>query len=423
MLGDLLLAGYRGLGSVARPLVPLVLRRRLAQGKELPARVNERYGIASLSRPSGPLVWVHAASVGETNAVMPLIRRLVADGVQVLFTSTTVTSASIAETALPHGALHQFGPLDAPAYVDAFLAHWRPDLAIFVESELWPTILVKLERASIPFVTVNGRMSDRSYRGWKRFGCLSHALFPRISLCLAQSAEDGARYRGLGAQNVVVTGNIKFDTPPLAVDDAAFAALMNSIGGRPVWVAASTHEGEEDVVADAHVLLSAARPDVLTILVPRHPVRGDAIRAMLQGKGLRVAQRSRQETPDASTNVYLADTLGELGLFYRAAPVTFLGGSLAPIGGHNPIEPVRLGAAVIHGPHVGNFAELFALLDSVTPSARIADAASLAAAVRPLMEEPDAGRAQAAVVEKAFAPLSGALDATISALHAYLPQR
>ncbi len=423
MLGTLLLAGYRHLGSVARPLVPPVLRRRVGQGKEVPERIGERYGIASVPRPQGDIVWVHAASVGETNAVMPLIRRLSADGVQVLFTSTTVTSASIAAAALPKGAIHQFGPLDVTAYVDAFLAHWKPHLVIFVESELWPTILMRLERASIPFVTVNGRMSDRSFRGWRRAGSLSRALFSRITLCLAQSAEDGARYRGLGAPQVVVTGNIKFDTPPLAVDDTALAALRSDIGSRPVWVAASTHEGEEAIVAEAHGLLAASRPDVLTILVPRHPVRGDGVRTLLEERGLRVAQRSRGETLLRETNVYLADTLGELGLFYRVASVAFLGGSLAPVGGHNPIEPVRLGAAVVHGPHIGNFAELFALLDAVTPSAAIADAASLASVVRPLMEQPDEGRAQAAKVAAAFAPLSGALDATIAALQPFLPQR
>lgn len=421
--GEIVLAGYRMLGNLVRPVVPAILRRRAGEGKEDPKRSGERYGIASVARPAGDLVWVHAASVGETNAVMPLVRRLASTGITVLFTTTTVTSAGIAASALPEGAIHQYGPLDIGAYVTRFLDHWRPRLVIFVESEVWPAILSRLAAQDVPLVIVNARMSDRSLRGWRRFGFAARAIFSRITACLAQSEEDGNRFRSLGAKQVVVTGNIKFDTPDLPARNELLAALQADIGQRPVWVAASTHEGEEEAVADVHHRLTEWRPDVLTISVPRHPVRGDAIRALFEARGLRVAQRSRGEPLTADTAVYLADTLGELGLFYRAAPVTFLGGSLAEVGGHNPIEPVRLGAAVVHGPHVGNFTELFGILDRIAPATVVADPGTLGEAVLMLLKTPDEARRIATDSAAAFAPLSGALDATMNALEPYLARK
>ena len=419
-LADFLLAGYRLFGSVIRPIVPLVLAARVAQGKEDRTRTGERYGRAAMKRPAGRLIWVHAASVGETNAVLPLIERLTKAGFPVLFTSTTLTSANIAAAKLPKDAIHQFGPLDVPAYVDRFLDHWRPYFVIFVESELWPTIVGRLEQAVVPLVIVNGRLSDRSFRSWRRLGGAATGLFSRIGLVLAQSEEDGARFRSLGAPKVQVTGNLKFDTPPLAADAGEVERLRAAIAGRPVWVAASTHEGEEEIVAAAHRILRERYPDVLTIVVPRHPDRGGSVREILAAQRLTVAQRSRGEPLVREADVYLADTLDELGLFYRVAPVAFLGASLVPIGGHNPIEPVRLGAAVLHGPHVHNFADLYELLDRVIPTDPVVDAASLAAAVAGLVADPVAASDRAATSAAALSPLSGALDMTMAALQPYL---
>lgn len=419
-LGDAILSGYRIGGMLARPLVPLALSLRAARGKEDPARAGERYGRASLPRPEGRLVWVHAASVGETNAVLPLIARLTAAGFPVLLTTTTLTSASIAATNLPPGAIHQFGPLDVPAYVDRFLDHWRPFFVVFVESEIWPAIITRLEEAVVPLVVVNGRMSDRSFRRWRRFRAAARAVFGRIGLVLARSAEDGERFRVLGAPNVEVSGSLKFDAPPLAAAPGDLGRLRSAIAGRPVWVAASTHDGEEAIVAAAHRILKERHPGLLTILVPRHPARGGVIRDLLAGEGLSVALRSRGDGLLPGTDVYLADTLGELGLFYRAAPVAFLGGSLVPVGGHNPIEAVRLGTAALHGPHVHNFAELFAVIDRVAPSAPIVDAASLATAAGPLIADPAAAATVAERSAAALQPLSGALDATMQALKPYL---
>jgi 3-deoxy-D-manno-octulosonic-acid transferase len=416
----LALAGYRIAGLALQPVVPLALAARARRGKEDMTRTGERYGLTTLTRPEGRLIWVHAASVGETNAILPLISRLTESGFRVVFTSTTVTSAQIAAQRLPAGALHQFGPLDVATYVDRFLAHWRPELAIFVESEIWPTIISRLANRKIPLAVVNGRLSERSFRGWKRFAVVARALFSRISLVLAQSDEDGARFAELGTARVSVTGNLKFDTPPLAAEDGEVERLRSAIGQRPVWIAASTHEGEEEIVGDAHRRLRERHPNLLTIIAPRHPERGTAIRDMLAARRLTVAQRSRGEPLVREIDIYLADTLGELGLFYRAAPIAFLGGSLVPHGGQNPIEPTRLDASVLHGPHVHNFAAVYDRLDAAVPVAPISDAATLAAAVGGLLADPRLRAARAAAAIAALAPLSGALDATMQALRPYL---
>ena len=416
-------AGYRLAGVLLRPAVPFILSGRVGRGKEDPQRLSERYGRASLPRPPGRLVWVHAASVGETNAILPLIDRLTGIGLAVVFTTATLTSAAIAAKRLPRGAQHQFAPLDLAPFVGSFLAHWRPDLAIFVESEMWPTMVRKLAESRVPLVVANARLSERSYRGWKRFAGFAGTVFPRITLCLAQSDADATRFAALGATNVRAVGNLKFDVPPLAADSGAVARLTAAIGGRPSWIAASTHEGEEEIVADAHRLIRQRHGEALTIVVPRHPERGDTVRAMLVAKGLTVAQRSRGEPLLRETDAYLADTLGELGLFYRLTPIAFLGGSLIPHGGQNPIEPTRLAAAVLHGPHVHNFSDVYAALDAAVPGAPITDAASLADAVAALMADPAAVASRAAAGKAALACFSGALEAVMTAISPYLAGR
>ena len=414
------LAGYRLAGAIIGPFLPIVLSWRAARGKEGRHRLGERYGRASAPRPSGRLVWVHAASVGEANAVMPVIARLADAGFSVVFTSVTVTSAEVAAARLPPGAIHQFVPIDIAPYVERFLRYWRPELAIFVESELWPTMITRLARRSIPQVIVNARLSAKSFRNWSRLRWIAEPLLSRIDLCLAQSRQDGDHFAALGTANVVVTGNLKWDAPPLAADPGELARLRSDVGTRPMWLAASTHDGEEMLVAGAHKRLRQRYPNLLTIIVPRHPKRGDAIRAMLSADGLAVVQRSRGEPLDERAEVYLADTLSELGLFYRLAPIAFLGNSLAAHGGHNPIEPLRLNAAVLHGPHVHNFAEVYEQLDRAAPTAPVIDAAGLASAIRAWLDDPAAAAAHVAAATRAVAPLTGALEATIGALQPYL---
>ena len=419
-LGNAVLAAYRLAGRAMTPILPWALSRRARRGKEDAARIDERYGRASVKRPPGRVVWVHAASVGETNAVLPLIKRLVETGLAVVFTSVTVTSAGIAATRLPQGAQHQFAPIDVPSAVEGFIAHWRPELVLFVESELWPTTLSALRDRGIPLVLVNARLSERSFRGWQRFGMVAHALVGRLSLCLAQSTQDAERYRTLGVKDVRITGNLKFDVPAPDVDPVALAAFRGMTDGRPVWVAASTHAGEEAIAAAVHRVLRRQFPNVLTVIVPRHPERGAEIRNEIAASGLSVAQRRLAEPVLPITDIYVADTLGELGLFYRAAPVAFLGGSLVEKGGQNPIEPLRLGCVALHGPHVHNFSDIYAAIDAAVPKVAIGYADELASRVAEMLADPEIARQRAEKLAGALKPLSGALNATMTALQPYL---
>ncbi len=420
ILGSSVRGLYRLAGYAALPLVPLLLAWRTRRGKEERARRNERYGRPTIARPPGPLIWVHVASVGETNAVLPLITRLAAEGLTVLLTSVTVTSARVAAQRLPKGALHQYAPLDIEPIIDRFLNAWKPDLALFFESELWPTTMARLAARGIPEIRINARMTARAFRRWTKLAGAMRPLFGGVELALAQGEGDAERLRALGLSRVQCVGNLKFDVPAPGVDPAARAAFEAATADRDLFLAASTHEGEEAVVAGAHRVLRTARPGFLTVIVPRHPVRGPALAAQLAASGLSVALRSRGEPITAATDLYIADTLGELGLFYRAVPVAFVGGTLVPVGGHSPIEPALLGTAILHGPKVDNARDIYAALDAGTGQPPVIDAVTLAAALEPLYADPAAARALGEAGTAALAPFSGALEATLAALRPYL---
>ena len=310
---------YR-LGCVlGSPLAFRLLTRRLKRGKEHPERMTERLGQASIARPTGPLVWVHGASVGEMLAVISLIERVRAQHFAVLVTSGTVTSAALAEQRLPDGVLHQFVPLDAPRFVQRFLDHWRPGLALFVESDLWPNLICSCAARRIPMIVINGRLSERSFSRWRRVPGVIAALLNRFDLCLTQSAADAERYAKLGAPRVSATGNLKLDLPAPPADETVLGRLKQIVGKRPVVVAASTHPGEEAAVIGAHRRLRAKFPALLTIIVPRHPARGESIAEIAKSAGVAIALRSRRAQPMPDIGVYIADTLGELGLMYRLA--------------------------------------------------------------------------------------------------------
>jgi 3-deoxy-D-manno-octulosonic-acid transferase len=411
---------YRLAGLAIRPVAPLILSWRVSKGKEDPNRLGERYGRPSKPRPEGRLVWIHAASVGETFAVLPLIRRMTSRRIGVVLTTVTLTAAKIADERLPAGAVHQFAPIDSRPFTEAFLDHWRPDLAVFVESELWPQAIMSLAGRNIPLAIANARLSEKSFAGWSRHRSVAAAMLSRVSLCLAQSPRDGERYRVLGAPKVIVTGNLKFDSPPLLAAEEAVAATREAIGSRPVWVAASTHPGEEEMVGEAHAILAARYPDLLTIIVPRHPERGPDIAAALAARGLAVARRRAADAISSQVAVYVADTMGELGLFYRLAPVAFIGGSLVKHGGQNPIEPISLGGAVVHGPHVHNFADIYDALGKLSTALRVTDSRSLAAATETLLADPARRERIVAEAREALKPFSGALTATWDALSPYL---
>ena len=416
------LVAYRAATTLLSPLAPFLLRRRAERAKEDPERLGERYGRPGRERPAGEIVWAHGASIGETQALLPLVEALVRAGVPVVVTSGTRTSAEILERRLPPGALHQYVPLDVPRYVRRFLDHWRPRLVLFAESEIWPTILVELERRAIPLALVNGRMSDRSYRGWMRAPRTAEALFSRFALCLAQSEGDAERLAALGAPVAAAAGNLKFDVPALPADPAAVEALSSRLAGRPIWMAASTHPGEEEIVVAAHLALRAQKPGLLTLLAPRHPARGEEIASYAYSAGLGVTRRSQGEAAEAAPDIHLVDTVGELGLFYRVAPLVLMGGSLVPHGGQNPIEPARLGAAVLHGPHVGNFLDIYAALDDSGGALEVRPG-DLAFRVAELLGRPAAMREMARASAGVLAGLGGALATTLDALAPYLPAR
>ena len=418
----LTLHAYRLLTVAATPLAPALIAHRHKRGKELPARLHERYGESKVARPPGPLVWVHGASVGELLSVIPLIERICQRGFAVLSTSGTVTSANLAEQRLPKGVIHQFVILDTPRFVERFFDHWRPDLALFVESDLWPNLIVTSAERGIPLILVNGRVSERSFHRWRRVPGTIAALLRCFDLCLAQSAAHAERYRELGAPHVLDTGNLKFDVPEPPADPIALAALRAAIGGRTVIAGASTHAGEEIVLVEAHRRLRGAHPELITIIAPRHPDRGRGIFETAQAAGLAAALRSQGELPGPDTDVYVADTLGELGLLYRLAPIVFVGGSLASHGGQNPIEPVKLGAAILHGPHVWNFAEIYAELDRAHGAQPVVDGEELASRAGAWLENASERTAAVGAARKTVAALGGGLERTLGALEPYLMQ-
>lgn len=413
---------YRRLASGLVPLAPALIKRRLKQGKEDPARVGERRGLSRDVRPHGPLVWIHGASVGEVLAAAALIERLRDLNLRILLTSGTVTSAAVVAKRFPPDVIHQYVPYDSPRYVARFLDHWKPSLALFIESDLWPNLILAGAARRVPMVLINGRMSPRSFPRWRRmYGTIS-ALLSRFDICLAQSKLDAERFSALGGRDVLITGNLKLDVPAPPADPAKLERLMAMTRGRPIIVAASTHPGEDEMLITAHRSLAGFFPQLLTVIVPRHPDRGASIAGLITASGLKPALRSREELPTAATDVYVADTMGELGLFYRLSGIVFMGGSLIHHGGQNPIEAIKLGAAIVHGPHVFNFADVYEALDgrggarqAETPEVLVKQLGQLLA--DPAMRD-KIQRAGSGVVEQ----LGGALDRTMIALEPYLMQ-
>jgi 3-deoxy-D-manno-octulosonic-acid transferase len=413
---------YRLLATALTPLAGTVLQRRLARGKEHPTRIAERRGEASVPRPKGPLVWVHGASVGELVAALPIVERLRAREFAVLVTSGTVTSAELASKRLPANVIHQFVPLDSPIFIKRFLDHWRPDLALFVESDLWPNLILGTAQRRIPLILLNGRMSERSFARWQRLPKTIETLLERFDLCLVRAPEDAERFGALGAPRIQTTGNVKLDVPPLPADLKALTALRVAIAGRQIIVAASTHPDEEGAVFEAHRRLRLNYPRLLTVIVPRHPERGAEVAALATSHNLEASQRSQRILPNAATEIYICDTLGELGLIYRLASVVFMGGSLVPHGGQNPIEPIKLGAPVVHGPHVENFADLYEALDKASGTGAVADAAELAARLKALLSDNKMRVRLATAGRATIDALAGAADRSMAAIEPYLAQ-
>ena len=373
------------------------------------------------------VVWLHGASVGELNSAFPLIDRLTKDlpNGAVLVTTGTVTSSRLAADRLPAPALHQFVPLDQPTWVGRFLDHWQPGLSLWLESEFWPNLITETHRRRIPMVLLNARVSDRSLQRWHRLPGLIGPLIRSFDLCLAPDEDQAERLRRLGAPSIRVVGNLKDAASALIVDEESHRLLGRDLAGRNAWLAASTHPGEEASVAEVHIRLREQFPALLTIIVPRHPERGAQIAQRLAARGLVCSRRSRNEKVSRQTDIYIADTLGELGLFYRLVDVAFVGGSLVPHGGQNMAEAARHGCAIICGPHTQNFAAVARRLTDAQAMTTVDGADALATEVMRLLEDHDLTirRAAAAkhVADDDAAAGRRALESTMTAIQPYLP--
>ena len=419
------LAVYRLVLRLLEPLAPRLLDARAKQGKEDPVRVDERLGRASLPRPDGDLVWLHGVSVGETLSLLPLVERLRQQrpDLTVLVTSGTLTSAQLLARRLPAGVIHQFAPVDGPGAVNAFLDHWRPSLAVFVESELWPNLILETRRRGVKLVLASARITEKTVEGWQRFPGAAREILSAFDRILPQDETSAARLHSLGAR---IDGHVNLklsgEAPPH--DAAAFTRLSAAIGDRPVVVAASTHDGEEIALVRA---LDKLADRLCLILVPRHPARSADIAAALERDGYRFAQRSQGREPDRDTDLYLADTLGEMGLFLRLADVVVMGGSFSaalekpPVGGHNPLEPARLGKPAVTGPDMSNWAAVTDALVEAGGLAAVQAPWDLPAVLAPLLADAGAARAMGERGRRAAAEAGSGLDRLWEALEPLLP--
>jgi 3-deoxy-D-manno-octulosonic-acid transferase len=418
-LARLALSLYRWGGMALYPVVGPYLALRAAKGKEDRSRRRERYGIASVERPAGPLVWFHAASVGETNAVVPLIKEVRRRGIAVLLTTGTTTSAKVARERLGTDILHQYAPLDLKPAISRFLEYWHPDLAIMAESEIWPMTILELSKRHIPQVLVNGRISDRSFQRWKRRLAIADAIFENFALVIAQSDLDAERFRTLGALPVLVSGNLKVDTDAPPVDSTVLRAYLEQIRGRRTWAAISTFEGEEAAAGNVHRALKE-RTGLLTIIVPRHPERSDAIDTMLTARGLKVARRTRNDPLTPETDIFLGDTIGEMGLYLRMTEIAFVGRSLFAEGGQNPLEPAMLGCAILSGGNVQNFREAYQQLARTGSAKMVRDVEMLAKGVHYLLMNDEMRKQMIEAGQETVQEMRGALRATVKGLEPYI---
>lgn len=390
---------------------------RSSRGKEDAARLAERRGIASLAPPDGVVIWCHAASVGESLAAAPVIKHLCAmPDVRVVLTTGTTTSAAIMSTRLPDGAQHQYAPWDRTAWVSRFLDHWQPHLSIRMESEIWPNTLNALKSRNIPVAIINGRLSAETVRGWSRIPRTARYVFNGIDLVIAQSPTFAAAFEHLGCRTVEVAPNLKLSAERLPVDDALLATTQNAIGSRPVWLAASTHDGEEQAAIKVHQAISNQTSDLLTIVAPRHPHRGPEIRTLAEHAGLHTAQRSLNQPVRSDTDFYIVDALGELGLFYSLSPIVFVGKSLFTTGGQNPVEAAHFGCAILFGMHMENFEDIAEAMIANGSAVQVKDEDDLQRQVAALIGD-DGRRATLSASAQSFVDMgSSGLDQTMQSL-------
>lgn len=385
---------YKHISGNAGPFFNALLASRARKGLELPERLPERRGIAGKINPGPPLTWIHAASVGEAQSALILVARLREKnpGLHILMTTGTVSSAELMQKNLPPGVIHQFYPLDHPGWTKSFLDHWRPSLVLWMESELWPNMLAEIKKRSIPAVLVNARLSDRSFRRWSWVRSAAGEVLSAFKLILAQGETEAMRYKALGANAAIAAGNLKYGAAPLRFNENDLQTVTATIGTRPLWLYASSHKGEEALACRVHTALKNIFPDLLTVIVPRHPNRRDDIAQTCRAHNLNFIMRGEEKImPAPGTDIYVADTFGELGLFYRLAPLAVIGRSFSDDGGggHNPIEAAQLNCAVLYGPNVQYQKDLFAGMTAASAARPVKDESELTAAIQALLSSPD----------------------------------
>lgn len=412
--------------TLIRVLYPLVIRsyiqKRIEIGKEDVKRFNERVGRPVKERPDGKLIWFHGASVGESVSMLPLINSLLNSrpDIHVMVTTGTTTSAELMGKRLPERAFHQYIPIDNPAFTKRFVKHWQPDLVLWFESDFWPAMLSSIKKKNIPLILVNGRISNKSFKRWQQFDYISRELLSCFTFCLGQSEEDAYRLRVLGAKDSTCLGNLKFAGLPIPVDEAKKNAVTAQIGKRPLFCISSTHNDEELQLGRHFNRLFDKHPDLLIIIAPRHPQRGSDIKTQLTDLGFKTALRSAEEPITEQTQVYIADTIGELGIWYGICPIVFIGGSLIPHGGQNFMEPSRLHDAVIVGPHMHNFSEAMQRAQKANAIIQCPDAAGVINTVEQLLASPELLEAKSSLAYNWASGEAKVLDGIVEKVKGYL---
>ena len=413
--------------TLLRILYPIAIRpyieKRKKNGKEDLKRFNERIGRPSKPRPDGKLIWMHGASVGESISMLPLIQRLleIFPDAHIMVTTGTLTSAEVMAKRLPERAFHQYLPIENPVYATRFIKHWRPDVALGFESEFWPAMLSGIKRKNIPLILVNGRISNKSFKRWQQFEFIIKELLDCFSLCLGQSEEDAYRLRVLGAKNTMCLGNLKYAGLPLPIDEEKKNEIAEQITGRTVWLVSSTHDDEEFKICRFLPDINKKIQGLLTIIVPRHPHRGVEIKDRIEKElKLNVSLRSKNEKITPKTEVYIADTIGELGIWYDLIPLVFIGGSLIPHGGQNFMEPSRCRNAVIVGPHMHNFTDAMNRAKKADAIIQVNDVIDLMDMVENLLSNPDLLEAKRSLAYNWAAGEAKVLDGIVEKIQSYL---
>ena len=408
---------YRLFSRATGPFIDLILKKRLRAGKEDPARILERKGDASIDRPDGKLIWMHGASVGETSMLLPLISRLLEDDpeLHIVVTSGTVTSAEIMAKRLPKRAFHQYVPIDVPSYVERFLGHWRPDLAIWAESEIWPNLILQTKATGAKMALINARLSEKSLGRWRAKAKFAKQIFGSFDLIISAESWTHHTLKRFSDHVVEQIGNLKSAAPAPEFDKTEALKLISAIGDRPVWLAASTHAEEEGHILSAHEILRQKHKDALLIWVPRHPERGAQISDLCTAEDTK--RRSMDEIPESNTMIYIMDTLGEMGLALELSDIAFVGGSLdAKLMGHNPLEPARAGVPILTGPYVASFTDIYDRFFEAKAAMRVKSAKYLGKQLTSMLTRQDVAAQMAERARSVAQESDGILDFTVQKL-------